>query len=374
MHSHFAPAERAEPEDFNKQLDIASNSEILIGIEQAIDGYLMILNAQRQVIEVNVTLLKNLGVEDPELIIGQRPGEIFNCINSKIEPGGCGTSEFCSSCGAVVSILLSQEKNEPIENECKLSFRVESHTNCLELRVRATPIFVEKTKLTIFVINNISDEKRKEALEHVFFHDILNTIGGLMGWSDLLAEAGEEVAENAVGRIRKLSSRLNDEVQNQQNLILAENGSYVANKTDIEVSEIFQELKDIFSEHQAAKDKKLEINTESDIVINTDNSLISRILINMAKNAFEASKDGDTVKVWLDSTDTHNIFNVWNPGVIPPDVASQIFKRSFSTKSNIGRGIGTYSMKLFGERYLDGEIDFKTGDKEGTTFFIKLPK
>mgnify|MGYP006293419399 CR=1 len=35
-----------------------------------------------------------------------------------------------------------------------------------------------------------------------------------------------------------------------------------------------------------------------------------------------------------------------------------LFKRSFSTKG-VGRGIGTYSMKLFGEKYLKGKVDFK---------------
>jgi sensor histidine kinase regulating citrate/malate metabolism len=49
----------------------------------------------------------------------------------------------------------------------------------------------------------------------------------------------------------------------------------------------------------------------------------------------------------------------------------QLFQRSFSTKGT-GRGIGTYSMKLFGEKYLEGRVDFESTRENGTTFFIEI--
>jgi signal transduction histidine kinase len=56
------------------------------------------------------------------------------------------------------------------------------------------------------------------------------------------------------------------------------------------------------------------------------------------------------------------------------EVQLQIFQRSFSTKASSGRGIGTHSMKLLGERYLGGRVEFTSRDGEGTTFRITLPK
>jgi sensor histidine kinase regulating citrate/malate metabolism len=49
-----------------------------------------------------------------------------------------------------------------------------------------------------------------------------------------------------------------------------------------------------------------------------------------------------------------------------------MFQRSFSTKGS-DRGLGTYSMKLLGERYLHGEVEFTTSQEEGTTFRLILP-
>ena len=65
--------------------------------------------------------------------------------------------------------------------------------------------------------------------------------------------------------------------------------------------------------------------------------------------------------------------SVRNAGVIAPDVQARIFQRSFSTKAVRGRGLGTYSMKLFGERYLGGEVSFSSSPGAGTVFTVRVP-
>ncbi len=58
---------------------------------------------------------------------------------------------------------------------------------------------------------------------------------------------------------------------------------------------------------------------------------------------------------------------------IPPGVADRIFQRNFSTKEQIGRGIGAYSMKLFGEKILGGKVGFTTSMEKGTIFKLSHP-
>jgi sensor histidine kinase regulating citrate/malate metabolism len=55
-------------------------------------------------------------------------------------------------------------------------------------------------------------------------------------------------------------------------------------------------------------------------------------------------------------------------------VQLQIFQRSFSTKGDRGRGVGTYSIKLLGEQYLQGATGFESDAANGTTFWLRLPK
>lgn len=55
------------------------------------------------------------------------------------------------------------------------------------------------------------------------------------------------------------------------------------------------------------------------------------------------------------------------------DIRRRVFQRHFSTKAGAGRGYGTYSMKLFGEGYLRGQVWFESTDSLGTVFSLKLP-
>ena len=59
---------------------------------------------------------------------------------------------------------------------------------------------------------------------------------------------------------------------------------------------------------------------------------------------------------------------------MPDDAQLQIFQRSFSTKCEPGRGLGTYSMKLLGERFMGGVVDFTSRAPEGTTFRLHFAK
>jgi sensor histidine kinase regulating citrate/malate metabolism len=51
-----------------------------------------------------------------------------------------------------------------------------------------------------------------------------------------------------------------------------------------------------------------------------------------------------------------------------PEIANRIFQRNFSTKAQAGRGVGTYSMKLFGEKILGGKVSFTSSREDGTVF------
>ncbi len=64
-------------------------------------------------------------------------------------------------------------------------------------------------------------------------------------------------------------------------------------------------------------------------------------------------------------------FFVYNKTVMTESVKLQVFQRSFSTKGK-GRGIGTYSVKLFVERYLKGKVAFVSEEGKGTTFSVTV--
>ena len=93
----------------------------------------------------------------------------------------------------------------------------------------------------------------------------------------------------------------------------------------------------------------------------------------MLTNAFEATETGGEVRLWFELDEEWCGFCVWNEKCIPDEIRLRIFQRNFSTKQGTGRGLGTYSMKLFGEQFLKGKVDFETSPQKGTVFRLTLP-
>jgi signal transduction histidine kinase len=139
------------------------------------------------------------------------------------------------------------------------------------------------------------------------------------------------------------------------------------------IADLFAELATIFATHPAARGKRLEAGRAPTTGLTTDLSLLLRVLTNMLTNAFEATPDGGEVKLWAEEQGAGIVFHVWNRAPIPPEIALRVFQRHFSTKAEYGRGLGTYAMKLVGERMLGGKVDFQTSAEEGTVFRLRVP-
>jgi len=239
--------------------------------------------------------------------------------------------------------------------------------------VRATPLEIAGHRFLVLVMRDISAQKRREVLEQIFLHDLMNTLQGLRGWTELLQMSpGNPLA--AAQHIVSISDHLTEEVFSQRMLLQAERGELNAVIREVPLAELLEELEGAILKHRCSENRKLEIRTQAaESRIHSDPRLLQRILLNMAVNAFEATPPGGSVGIRAEGKDGGCLFSVHNPGYIPEDVASRIFLRSFSTKSASGRGLGTYSMKLLGENILRGKVGFTSTQAEGTNFFLFLP-
>jgi signal transduction histidine kinase len=225
----------------------------------------------------------------------------------------------------------------------------------------------------IYTLTDISGEKRKKVLERIFFHDILNTAGNVKGLTEIIQSTVDpDKKEELLYLLSKVSIELVDEIEAQKQLMSAESGDLVPRREQVNSLEILESVCSQFSsinQHRA----NISINKNSEnLEFITDKSLLSRIIKNMIKNAVEASATQEEVVAGVHLNEKNVRFYVNNNTFIPVDVQLQIFKRSFSTKG-MDRGLGTYSMKLLGERYLKGQVNFESKIDEGTSFFFDLP-
>lgn len=374
--SHFASAERTAGSQVAQLRERVLVDKVLGALIEALPDFILVLNRDRQVVAANKRLLEAFGLADMGEILGKRPGEAFGCIFASDGPGGCGTDHHCSVCGAVRSILECQRDNTPSCHECRITLN-RSGGLSLDLEVISNPAQVDGIPVTVCIIRDISDRKRRNILERVFFHDVINTVGGIHGIAAMLAEgkgiSPEKEAEYKEWMVH-LSNRLIDEIHHHRKLLAAEKGDFQPDLGMVDVPQLIREVHALYVNHDITEGRRLVVGPVAPITIVSDIQILRRILGNLVKNALEATPVGGTVTMAAEQAGDGVRFTIHNPGMIPPEVQLQIFQRSFSTKDGTGRGIGTYSVRLFGERYLKGSVSFTSTEREGTTFTAIFPK
>jgi signal transduction histidine kinase len=385
MPTAFAPAERAVLDEIRRQYEKLASVPLLADVLDAVPQITLILNEQRQIVFANRSFAELVLRETGQpataegcpyaTALGQRPGEALGCLRAHDAEGGCGTSPFCRTCGAVQAILNCQAGQEDVQ-ECRMTRGCdEQHAEVLDLRVWARPLTVGGETFTIFSAQDISNEKRRQALERIFFHDVLNTASSVQGLAELLHQPNltPEVLEEYVGMMEETSGELVEEIQSQRALAAAERGDLQVSVQAVHPEELLRGVAGRFRGWTAAQGQQIELRLEALLPeFRTDPVLLRRVLVNLTKNALEASGPGAVVTLGVQAHQGRLCFTVHNRAVMPPEVRMQIFSRSFSTKGD-GRGLGTYSIKLITETYLKGAVTFVSDAQHGTCFTICFP-
>jgi signal transduction histidine kinase len=371
MHTKFAPSERSSEKEITDGRGKVLRKALFIEAINAFPEIVLFLDKNRQVVFCNEALLGTLGIKTPAGLLGKRPGEIFGCVNACKEDAGCGTSVFCAECGAVNAILAAQKGKQRVE-ECRMLIAKDNGEEALDLRVWAVPMNIEKELFTIFTIKDIGDEKRRELLERTFFHDILNEVSIISGYSENVKAGFVEADEEMATKFLSIATRMVETIREQRDLLSAETNTLELSKTTFLICDLLAELTEDLQGSKWCRGKEIILECEKNKEeITTDRVILGRVLLNLIKNALEASKEGEAVTVGYKKEGDKNIICVNNRSVMQKSVQNQIFQRSFSTKGK-GRGIGTYSVKLFTEKHLNGKVFFTSKEGEGTSFFVEI--
>ncbi len=359
-----------------EEKDIAENPFVKEFIH-ALPFLTAILDEDQKVIFSNNISLDGDTELSVEEFFGFKIGARLKCIHANKEGVTCDSEGICKYCGVPNAILRSGQTGKKESQETSLSINTNGSTKTFDIKITAAPFHNNDKRFTLVTIVDISETKRKRALERIFFHDVLNKTASLTGAFELLNDKSNDNTEEKSELIQisdEIINDLNEEILSQKNLMDAESGDLKTKISSLSTLEIIEESVKQIMQYPETENKNIVIaENTADEEIYSDPILLKRIIINMLKNAVEALENKETVKAGCKSE--QNKIKIWvhNPGFIPNDIQVQIFERTFSTKDK-NRGLGTYSMKLLGEKYLGGKVDFVSTKDEGTTFFIRLPK
>ncbi len=317
--------------------------------------------------ELNVLYFNNKKLSDVKEE-QQRPGDLLRCVNALHGPNGCGSATDCTTCRLRSSVRYVLETNKHLSQEVTLLLE---HNNKMVIQETALPFSFDNENYVAIFIVDISDKKQEQILEHVFFHDMVNLAGAMESFVEILEEEPDPLL---LSEVKKLSSQILEEILAQKELVFAEKGMLNCSFKKTTIIEFMNHAAISLAPMVNAKEMELITDIkDSDTEFETDSRLLHRIVVNMVKNAAEASPEGSIIKIASKADNDSVTISVNNPTVIPMEHQGTIFRYGSSTKGE-GRGIGTYSMKLFGENYLKGSVGFTSNEEQKTTFFITIPK
>lgn len=369
--TYFASPERLGLNEVRRQAASVLGSEA-IRLADCLPYMLLMLNDMRQIVFANKAVLETVGAENIEDVLGKRLGEMLGCVHAGEMKAGCGTSKFCTQCGSARAIIKGLAGETGVD-QCRMLRDMPKGVQGLTLEVTAVPYEIDGERMTAFTALDVGENIRRKAMERLFYHDVLNLAGGLDGAMESFAEEFSKVNPDLCDVLSFTVRSLYEEISAQQTLTAAESGELKTWPKTLQSREMVDSVASLYSMHSVARTRKIEVASDfDDVALRSDPVLLKRVLGNLVKNALEASEVAEEIVIGCDRLSEDVSFWVHNPGFIPENVQLQIFSPSFSTKGE-GRGLGTYSIKLFTETYLGGRVSFVSSQDEGTTFTVVLP-
>jgi signal transduction histidine kinase len=119
---------------------------------------------------------------------------------------------------------------------------------------------------------------------------------------------------------------------------------------------------------------KINNNLDKDEELDGEISCLVQVFNNIIKNSADAyGKAGGKINLEIDKINDKIRFSIRDFAKgIPESVQKKLFKEMVTTKGMNGTGLGLYISQLNLKARFDGEISYKTKEKEGTVFYIEI--
>lgn len=364
---HYATTYRPHDEETRATVSFVSRSPVTNAILASVGGCSVILDRHRQIVGATDGFLRISGVGDAGEVTGRRVGEALGCVHCA---GGCGASEWCSTCGVAIAVVSAQVRTEPVSRRAVMRRLVDGRA--LDSRFQSTcmPIRGEGPVLLLVRLSPVDDQIAVPADDPFWdrMQDHTRTMVWLSRWI-LERDGADPIArllhETLQGLEHEMRARM---------ILLRGTTSVDSHEETFHAADLLESLRVEMESAPEASGRSLDIRRcDPSLRIRSVRSLVHVLLRCLLLNALEASVPGETVQLELEAGDGGASFLVANPAYILPHFALRIFQRHFTTREGNGRGQGTWMARRIGEEMLGGRVWFTSDPREGTRFHLDLP-
>jgi two-component system, OmpR family, sensor kinase len=214
-------------------------------------------------------------------------------------------------------------------------------------------------------------------------HELRTPIAILRGEADVaLSQPDRPTSEyrESLQVLRDEARRLSQIVENLFTLARADAGNYPLAKAQFYLDELLAECVRAARTLAAAKNTRLELQSEEELLVDADEALIRRMVLNLIDNAIKFSAPGGRVAVTARREGSRYVVAVEDTGTgIPVDLQSRVFERFFradkarthQNDGGAGAGLGLAISRWIAEAH-HGELKLLSSDEKGSVFIASL--
>ena len=177
----------------------------------AVPNPLLIINEQWQIIYANPAVRRMVDGDSDNPVVGLSEGEAFHCIHARHSVQEVGKNECCRICG-IARVLSASLKGKATSEDCRLDCEVTGTAKNLDMRVWATPLEFHGANFSILSLVDISDKYRREALEKICYHDLLNTLTSIKGFLSVMKEVQDDEHDEICELLERTTQGSIDEI------------------------------------------------------------------------------------------------------------------------------------------------------------------
>ena len=243
---------------------------------------------------------------------------------------------------------------------------------------------IELTELNMELLEAKQKAEESDKLKTAFLanmsHEIRTPMNGIMGFSGLLAKdnlTGEK-RNKYIGVIKQNSNQLLSIINDLVDISKIEAGQIDIEKNDVKLDLLTRSIADLYHQKAINKNIYFELENEAaDIRVNTDETKLRQILINLLDNAFKFTPEGE-IKFGYKLIGGFVEFFVSDTGIgIDKDSISVIFERFrqvelSSARKYGGTGLGLSISKAYVEK-MGGKIWVNSEINKGSKFVFTIP-
>lgn len=266
---------------------------------------------------------------------------------------------------ACIGVDITKKKSY----EAQLKEKNEAYKLMNEKLIEAKDKAEESDRLKTVFLQNIS-------------HEIRTPMNGILGFLDLLNDDNllEEDRKAYIDIINKSGKRLLTTINDVIEISKIESGQISLHYSNVNIVELMTDLYEFFKKQADEKGLKLIYNQTSSEklpLIETDKSLLEKVLVNLLRNAVKFTTKGIVEFGYFKEKD-QLIFYVNDTGCgIPADRRDAVLERFVQSDLNLtraheGSGLGLAIAKAYIE-LLGGKIKLESEENKGSKFYFNIP-